>query len=141
MNIKDKEFENKLKQATFLKKTFDWNIIPVSKDKKPLITWKAYQELRISEKQLTDWLKQFPEANLGVVTGKISNLIVIDIDPRHKGTDEEFKNINTIKVKSGGGGWHYYFLYQAGIPTKSNLKEGIDIKSHGGFFIIPPSLH
>lgn len=118
-----------------------FSVIPVARNKKPLIEWKKYQNQKPTREKVSEWWTKFPKANIGIVTGKISDLIVIDIDPRHGGTDEAFKNIKTVKAKSGGGGWHYYFKYQKGIPTGAQVQPGIDIRSDGGFIIAPPSIH
>lgn len=118
-----------------------FSVIPVARNKKPLIEWKQYQERKPTIKEVTGWWTQFPRANIGIITGKISDLIVVDIDPRHGGTDESFKNIKTVKAKSGGGGWHYYFKYEEGVTTGTQVQPGIDIRSEGGYIIAPPSMH
>lgn len=130
-----------LEQALFLAEKVGWSIIPVGKNKKPLIRWEKYQTEKATKEQLTKWLGEYPTANIAVVTGKISNIIVIDIDPRHGATDEDFKDIQTVRSKTGGGGWHIYFQYEEGLQTKSKIKDGIDIRSDGGYAILPPSIH
>jgi hypothetical protein len=53
---------------------------PVGKDKKPLIQWKEYQERRATEEEVDKWIETFPEMQIGIVTGKISGIIVVDIE-------------------------------------------------------------
>ncbi len=130
---------HKLEQALSLS-TLGWSVIPIGADKKPLTEWKQYQSEKATEKQLLGWFSK-PEVNIGVVTGKISNLIVVDIDPRHGGTEEAFKNVQTVKSATGGGGWHYYFQYTDGIQNSANIKPGIDIRGEGGYVVVPPSSH
>lgn len=127
--------------ALFYREKLQWSIIPVAKDKRPLVNWKNYQEVTASVEEIREWWNKFPEANIGVVTGRISNLIVVDIDPRHGGSDELFKSIETVKAKTGGGGWHYFFKYEEGIKNFAAIKSGIDIRSEGGFVVIAPSIH
>jgi archaellum biogenesis ATPase FlaH len=130
-----------LTEALYLSENLGWSIIPVSTEKKPLIEWKKYQEEKSTVEEITDWFVSYPNANIGVVTGKISNLIVVDIDPRHGGTDEELKHLPTVKSATGGGGWHYYFQYKDGVQNRAAIKPGIDIRGEGGYVILPPSLH
>src|SRR5712664_1568935 len=48
--------------------------------KRPLIRWQAYQERLPSIQEVREWGRQWPRANLGVVTGAISGVIVLDSD-------------------------------------------------------------
>jgi len=139
MNNLDNNTNNKLEQALSLLK-LGLSIIPLGLDKRPLIEWKQYQSEKATEEKLMEWFSK-PEVNIGVVTGKISNLVVVDIDPRHGGTEEAFKDILTVKSATGGGGWHYYFQYIDGIQNSANIKPGIDIRGEGGYVVVPPSSH
>ncbi len=129
-----------LEQALFLSEKMGWSVIPVSIDKKPLVEWKLYQTQKATRDQIGGWFSN-PEVNLGVVTGKISNLVVVDIDPRHEGTDEAFEEVQTVKSATGGGGWHYFFKYEEGIQNQAGIKPGIDVRGEGGYVIVPPSTH
>ncbi|MCX6782899.1 MAG: bifunctional DNA primase/polymerase [Candidatus Levybacteria bacterium] len=139
MNNLDNNTNYKLEQALSLLK-LGWSIIPLGIDKRPLIEWKPFQSEKASGEQLKEWFSK-TEVNIGVVTGKISNLIVVDIDPRHGGTEEDFKEVQTIKSATGGGGWHYYFQYVDGVQNSANIKPGIDIRGEGGYVVVPPSSH
>ncbi|OGH27386.1 MAG: hypothetical protein A3D82_01680 [Candidatus Levybacteria bacterium RIFCSPHIGHO2_02_FULL_40_29] len=132
---------NCLQEALYLLEKHGWNVIPVGKDKKPLIEWKKYQTIKATREEILNWFKEYPDANIAVVTGKISNLIVVDIDPRHGGTTKEFNRIITVKAKTGGDGEHFYFLYEEGIQNHVGIRPGIDIRGEGGFVITPPSIH
>ena len=86
---------------------------------------------------------------IALLTGKINNLIIIDIDnighweKLLKEHDEE--EPNTIKVISGSGGLHYYFQYDKEfehIKSKDHCfgkNYDIDIKTNGGCIIAPPT--
>lgn len=119
----------------------NWSVFPVGRNKKPLIEWKEYQTRKPTLEELKQWNRQFPNANIGLVTGEISGVIVVDIDPRHNADDKDFKDIVTVKSKTGGGGEHYFFKYEAGFICENGIQPGIDIKTNGGFAIIPPSIH
>jgi hypothetical protein len=70
-----------LKWALFYAEKLGWSIIPINpKSKKPLIKWKSHIHLAATTAELAEWWTKYPDANIGVVTGSVSNLTVIDID-------------------------------------------------------------
>jgi archaellum biogenesis ATPase FlaH len=111
------------------------SVIPVGLDKKPLIEWKEYQTRLATDEELQKWFSG--TANIGIVTGKISGISVVDIDPRHGGSAKGLPP--TLMAKTQGGGWHLYYHYLPGLPNKANVRPGIDIRSDGGYVIAPPS--
>lgn len=111
------------------------SIIPVGKNKRPLIVWKEYQERKATLEEVDAWFKQFPDMQIGIVTGKISNLIVVDVE---KGGDPSWLPPTAV-AKTGGDGWHYYYSYVPGVTNKARIRELIDIRGDGGYCIAPPS--
>lgn len=53
---------------------------PAAEAKRPLVSWKRHQEVAATVDQLRDWARRWPSAGVGIVTGAISNLAVIDDD-------------------------------------------------------------
>ena len=135
-----------LKQALmYAKKGF--SVIPIIPDerKKPHVEWAKYQKERASTEQIEKWWKDWPLANVAIVTGVISKISVIDID-LYKMTDEEKEEIklllpkvDTPVAKSPKGGRHLYFKYHADLPTKSNILKHVDGRNNGGYIVAPPS--
>jgi hypothetical protein len=127
-----------------------WCVLPLrARDKRPLIVWEALQNTRPTAEQVTDWFKRWPSANIGIVTGEISNLVVLDIDPKHGG-DASLERLErrfgplpaTIEAITGGGGRHLYFTHPGGlIRNRTGLAQGIDLRGDGGYIVAPPSIH
>jgi len=115
------------------------SIIPIGRDKVAGIGWKKYQEEYATEDEVRKWFAN-GNRNLAIVTGKISGITVVDIDPRHGGTTDFLPQGTTI-VKTGNGGYHYYFKYEKGIKNGNNVcgKKGIDIRGEGGYVVSPYS--
>jgi hypothetical protein len=98
--------------------------------------------------QVHDWWTRTPNANVGIATGKVSGIFVLDVDPRNGG-DESLGALvelhgplpQTVRCKTGGGGEHYYFTYEPGLACKASFMPGLDIKSDGGYVVAPPSGH
>lgn len=105
------------------------SIIPVGKNKRPLIVWKEYQERKATLEEVDAWFKQFPDMQIGIVTGKISNLIVVDVE---KGGDPSWLPPTAV-AKTGGDGWHYYYSYVPGVTNKARIRELTDIRGDGGY--------
>lgn len=136
--MKDKH--SKVEQALYYLKEKRWSIIPVGQDKKPLIPWKQFQNSHPTQEQVQEWFSN-EAVNIGIVTGKVSNLTVVDIDPRHGGTNESFEGVKTVTARTGGFGWHYYFSFEDGIQNHTSIQQGVDLRGEGGYVIAPPSSH
>ena len=109
----------------------------------------AWQEqATIDEATIRKWWGQWPNANIGILTGVQSDIAVIDIDPRNGG-DESLRELEqmygelpeTPTVLSGGGGVHYYFRLTEDLPSPK-LAPGVDFLAGGNKQVVaPPSLH
>ena len=105
--------------------------------------------------QVESWWDQYPLANIGIATGEINGLLVIDVDVKHdqgKYGDESLKALEselgelpeTWVAITGSGGLHYYFRYPEGHDIRnsaSQLAQDIDIRAQGGYVVAPPSVH
>jgi len=135
---------NLLKAALWYAKN-GYSVIPLKDNKKPYVKWTVYQKEKPEIKQLTRWWGKWPQANIGLVTGEISNLIVIDIDlyKRKEALDEMQalipENLEFPIAKSPQGGQHWYFAYQNGLQNVSDVLPNIDIRTDGGYITAPPS--
>lgn len=127
-----------------------WSVIPVRAGaKRPLIAWQPFQERLPTAGELDGWFARWPDANVGVVTGAVSSLVVLDVDPRHGG-DVGLAQLeqrhgplpDTVEAASGGGGRHLYFAHPGGtVHNRVGLAAGVDLRGDGGLIIVPPSLH
>jgi len=129
----------------YLKKGF--SVIPLNY-KIPLIEWTEFQKRHPTEEEIKGWFaKDWEITGIGIVTGKISNIIVIDIEAdEDSGTFiEKYKIPETLVVSTGGGGLHFYFKYdeKSKLKTANMRKIGIsgDIRSDGGMVVAPISFH
>ena len=103
---------------------------------------------RLPEK-IRAWAGKEPSA-VGIPTGKENGFFVLDVDAKGNGL-ENLKILEqrhgslpeTLTVKTGGGGMHYYFLCPDFEIKNSagDIAAGIDVRGDGGFIIAPPSIH
>jgi hypothetical protein len=129
---------------------FHWSVIPMrAYDKRPVVNWQQYQHHRASQTQINQWFRRWPTANVGIVTGEVSGIVVLDIDPGHGGDksvamwEEQYGPLPaTLEVTTGGGGRHLYFQHPGGvIHNKAGIAPGIDLRADGGCVVAPPSIH
>lgn len=121
-----------------------------SAGKHPRTGWKEYQEKAPSADEVRRWWSaRYPNANLALLTGRVSGVVVLDIDPRHGGDEAlaawQARNgplPETPQALTGGGGQHFFFRYP-GVPVKSsaNVMPGVDVRGDAGIIILPPSMH
>lgn len=114
-----------------------YSVIPVSKEKKPLVKWTEYMKRPPTPEELASWALEFPDMQLGIVTGAISNLVVIDVEAG--GDMSQFPP--TLTATTGGGGYHLYYKHP-GAPVKNGVRvlDLVDIRGDGGFVVAPPSI-
>lgn len=126
-----------------------WKVFPIHYKSKVPITQHGFHEATNDIEQITKWYTDNPKAGIGLPTGEVNNLVVMDIDPRNGGDvslerliDEYGKLPDTVHCLTGGGGEHYYFNNDECI-TKSKLDgyPGIDIQGNGKYVVLPPSTH
>ena len=98
--------------------------------------------------QVQRWWRRWPDANVGIVTGVVSELVVLDVDPRHGGGEslaaleaEHGALPRTVESLTGGGGQHLYFRHPGGSVPSGPIAPGLDLKGDGGLVVSPPSRH
>ena len=125
-----------------------WSILPVKpEEKRPYMTnWLQYTKTRAPMQTVENWFKSLSGAGVGAVTGRISNMVVLDVESWCKTPIEELlkKYPTQLIARSGSGGWHLYYQYPTGVSKVSNrvgLFEGADLRADGGFIVLPPTRH
>ena len=117
-----------------------FSVIPVRPGgKEPLVPWATYQDRYPTAEDIDTWMELWPQCNLGIITGKISGISVIDVDGE-KGRDS-IKGIvlPPTRVVKTPRGYHYYYQYSEAMRTVAGQLDGVDIRSDGGFVVAPPS--
>ena len=109
-----------------------------------LVPWKEYQTRLPTKEEVNNWFNTNPDANIGIVTGAVSNLVVFDFDSAH--ALEYVQEIgglpeSTATAKTGKG-FHFYMQYpDFDVRSHVNSDLGLDIRAQGGYVVAPPSIH
>ncbi len=94
-----------------------------------------------------NWWQQWPHANVGIATGRVSNLVVMDLDERHGGVHswtqwEKTHSTKTSLIAKTGGGFHLFFDAQGHeIKSRAGILPGVDVRADGGYIVAAGSLH
>jgi hypothetical protein len=124
-----------------------WKVFPlVQRGKVPTIKG-GYQIATDDPAIIAAWARQFPHANIAIATGKVSGIIVIDIDKRNGGfaTLAKLAGVGFVfplcpEAKTGNGGRHLFFAYRGNIESgKNKLGPGIDVQSDKRYIVGVPS--
>ena len=107
-------------------------------------TKNGFKDATTDEEKIRAWFED-GRANIGIATGKISGITIIDVDVDKGGLDT-WRAIgvepDTLYSKTGGGGFHAFFNYSSRIKTSSNtLGKGVDCRNDKGYIVAPPSIH
>jgi Bifunctional DNA primase/polymerase, N-terminal/Primase C terminal 1 (PriCT-1) len=127
-----------------------WSVIPMlPQGKRPLVAWRDFQQHAARSDQIEAWFRRWPDANVGIVTGRIPGLVVIDVDIAHGGPasvaalEERHGPLPpTVEALTGSGGRHLYFAHPGTtVANRVALRPGIDLRGDGGCVVAPPSVH
>jgi hypothetical protein len=126
-------------------------VIPGQKD--PEVP-KGFRAASISQADVESWWSANANSNIGIATGDVSGIVVIDIDVGEgkrgaeslDALEREFGKLPTTwTAVTGGGGTHYYFRHPgplSHIPISAGVvAPGIDVRGDGGYVVAPPSVH
>lgn len=121
-----------------------FSVIPVDNKKHPLIKWEPYQKQRAPKEEIEGWSKKWPKMNIGIVTGEISNLLVVDTDTAAaivRVNDAIPENLLVPCQRTPKGGKHFFFQHQEGFVNRARVSEGVDVRTTGGYVVVAPSVN
>ena len=112
-------------------------------------TTQGLKDASTNTDQIQEWWTRWPDSNVGIATGPISGIVVVDVDTRENGLENwsDLRDINgnvdTLTATTGSGGTHAVFLLNGESlkNTTSKLAAGIDTRGEGGYIVAPPSIH
>lgn len=143
-----------LQAALVYASKYGWSVFPVRAESKKPLTPHGCKDAKRDPGAIKNWWRKWPDASIGIATGSISNLIVIDEDiDDEKGLDgymsvTEWERENgvqlpeTARAITGRGGAHRYYHYTGkDISNRTGILDGVDVRGEGGYVVAPPSVH
>jgi hypothetical protein len=140
-----------------------WSIIPISiESKTPLIEWRDYQNRQPTYEEVSEWFEsgvltksgtRIKVFNIGLATGAVSGIVVVDADNEAAIQHcKDNKLVTAFSVKTTRGR-HYYFKHPRGSVRFGNKAgasaqhdpdwpslNGLDFRGDGGYVVLPPSV-
>ena len=118
-----------------------WSIFPLKpRSKEPVGPWKRFQTEHATPEEIAQWATS--DCNVGVVTGAISGLVVLDLDSAEAIADAEalgFDGALTVKTSRG---LHVYLAHPGGeVRNLAKFRPGMDLRGDGGYVVGPGSVH
>jgi Bifunctional DNA primase/polymerase, N-terminal len=112
---------------------------PCHLDKKPA-TPRGYQDATSNRESVIELWRRHPGPLIGVPTGELSGLDVLDIDPRNAG--DAWLNRHKVRLpvtrvhQTRGGGFHLFFQHESGLRCSAGrIASGVDVRADGGYVI------
>lgn len=109
----------------------------------------GHRDASSDEEQIREWFTN-TSYNLGLATGWVSGIFVLDRDDRDGGEtslhalEAQFGKLPQTLTQTTGNGAHYVFRQPQELDIKSragNIAPGIDIRANGGYVVAAPSRH
>jgi putative DNA primase/helicase len=116
----------------------------LSVGKHPRIKWKA--GATCDPETVRAFWTRWPEAGIGIATGAVSGIIVLDIDgPKGlealRRLEAELGPLPRGPTVKTARGWHRYFKSVPDEFTRCSAVDGLDVRGDGGYVVAPPSSH
>ena len=134
-----KKEENKTKELLDFYEKMGFDLVPVAKGEKYPIEKSWTSKSHKNKEEWEQWLNN--SLNLGVKTGQISNITVIDIDSKeiHPDLKGYLEGLET-SVQETPHGTQWFFQYEADLPKTRIDEYKLDLENNGGQVVIPPSI-
>ena len=130
-------------------------VIPVKRSDKAPYTPHGLKDASKDPDTIRGWWKQWPEANVAIACGSVSNnIVVIDVDNKPELGKNGMHSLDiwqaehgdfpeTVAAHTGSGGKHYYFRVQDPKAFKNRVDAipAVDIRGDGAYVVAYPSEH
>ena len=118
-----------------------WLVLPCKPRGKEPLTPHGFRDATTDEAAIRNWWGKHPTSNIGVATGNVSKIAVLDVDGAEGEISLKLLPLlpSTFTVRTGRGR-HLYFKCTE--PLRSaRLGPGLDFKGEGGYVLAAPSIH
>ena len=128
--------------ALALAEEYGLPVFPCRPDKKPY-TEHGFKDATTNLDTIEEWWRRWPDALIGVPTGKPSNIIVLDVDPAGiPWYTEHSADLGAGRIhRTRRDGYHLLYRQPAHDirNSASQLAPGIDVRGEGGYVIWWPA--
>ena len=119
-------------------------VFPCEK-KIPLTGSGGFKNASLDASQIHKWWTETPSAQIGLPTGEVNHLFVLDVDgPQGQAVVAKMNLPETCMIETRSGRFQFWFEQPAGRVGKCSagvLGPQLDVRSDGGYVIALPSVH
>lgn len=111
--------------------------------KRPIVSWGQYQKSFPKREKVRRMFSRAPESNIGVLTGRRYNLLVLDLDGPAGNQSVRGLCLPITRVVETGKGFHLWYRFRPGhdLGCAAGMLPGVDVRGNGGLVVAPPSVH
>lgn len=125
-----------------------WSVIPLYGDADPTrakvaaVPWSSYQSRRATLLQARHWFTEQGHQGIAIVTGRLSNLIVLDFDDPELFLifSQQYPHLVAQQVIQTRRGYHIHFQLSPSLSIPTRKGRGIDLLSDGCYAVARPTL-
>ena len=126
-----------------------FSILPLRPgDKRPATKWELYRSVHMTHGETQAFWGSVKEINtdtynVGIVTGKISGVDVIDVETStafDKLVKQYPELLSSAISRTTNGGYHVYVKHEPGLSRSIRVMPDIDYCGEGGYVVAPPSI-
>lgn len=119
-------------------------VFPCKDGEKVPACWQGVKERTRDKEKVYDFFGGVKPLNVGIATGEISGIVVIDDDTYKGGSMQELEYKfgvlpETFTVKTRAGGKHLYFKYPVGVDDlrchNGMIHPYVDLRANGGYVL------
>jgi hypothetical protein len=118
-----------------------WHVFPCREDNKHPCTPHGFKDASADPERIVELWHQFPGGLVGIATGELSGISVLDVDVSHDEARAWWRQYEhllpiTRTYRTRRGGLHLYFQHAPGVRNvQGEPTPGIDVRGQGGYVI------
>ena len=120
-----------------------WPVFPLKPRSKAPLTRHGFKDATTDLKQIETWWTKHPDANIGVPTGAVSGVVVLDLDgPAARAAIDELGAAIPTLTSVTGRGHHLFYQHPGGrVKNRTKILPDVDVRGDDGYVVAPPSVH
>jgi hypothetical protein len=119
-----------------------WPVFPLrpnNKEPHPVLAPHGLKDATTDHHVIEAWWDRVPSANVAIVTGSASGLVVVDLDLGADAKELELPSTRVIQTPSGGVHLYYRHPGREVRNSAGRLAAKVDVRGDGGYVVAPPS--
>lgn len=152
-NVKDNYGSTALHDWSEIYARNNWATFPLQpNEKKPMGGSSGWRDASVDAEKRRQFFrgKSLKDCNIGIATGLVSRLVVLDYDPSPERSARDIRKEfekkigqtlpQTYTALTPSGGEHEYYFCEVELPCRVGVVEGLDIRGDGGYVVAHPSM-